>query len=46
MNKSLTCENYKAELLEILKVITKHFTKSLEVITFTIRDIRLNSDHM
>ena len=39
-------DNYKNELLEILRAITKLFTKSLDVITFVIRDIRMSSEHM
>ncbi|CAK90146.1 unnamed protein product (macronuclear) [Paramecium tetraurelia] len=46
LNKSMAHDNYKNELLEILRVITKLFTKSLDVITFVIRDIRMSSEHM
>lgn len=39
-------ENYKNELIEILRIITKLFAKSLDVISFVIRDIRMSSEHM
>lgn len=39
-------ENYKNELTEILRIITKHFAKSLDVISFIIRDIRMSSEHI
>lgn len=42
----MATDNYKIELLEILRVITKVFTKSLDVISLVIRDIRMNSEHM
>lgn len=42
----MATDNYKMELLEILKVITKLFTKSLDVVSLVIRDIRMNSEHM
>ncbi|CAD8105809.1 unnamed protein product [Paramecium sonneborni] len=46
LNKSMATDNYKLELLELLRVITKLFTKSLDVVTLVIRDIRMNSEHM
>ena len=39
-------ENNKNELQEILKVVAKLFTKSLDVIQLVIRDIRMSSEHM
>lgn len=42
----MATDNYKLELLELLRVITKLFTKSLDVVTLVIRDIRMNSEHM
>ncbi|CAD8203267.1 unnamed protein product [Paramecium pentaurelia] len=46
LNKSMATDNQKMELLEILRVITKLFTKSLDVVSLVIRDIRMNSEHM
>lgn len=46
LNKSMAYETNKNELQEILKVVAKLFTKSLDVIQLVLRDIRMSSEHM
>lgn len=46
LNKSTVHDSFRSELLDILKVITKLFTSSLDTLQFTIRDIRLSQEHM